>query len=49
MMDYSPESLILHHYTFHVQLIALDSHAITQGALLVSGLQAEHVYFIFFL
>jgi len=32
---------------FHVQLIALFSQANTHGALLVSGLQEEQVYFIF--
>ena len=33
---------------FHVQLIALFSQANTHGVLLVSGLQEEQVYFIFF-
>ena len=33
---------------FHVQLIALYSQANTHGELLVSGLQEEQVYFIFF-
>ena len=32
-----------------MQLIALFSQANTHGALLVSGLQEEQVYFIFFL
>jgi hypothetical protein len=36
-------------FGFHVQLIALPSQANTHGALLVSGLQEEQVYFIFFL
>ena len=33
---------------FHVHLIAFDSQANAHGALLVSGLQEEQVYFIFF-
>jgi len=33
---------------FHVQLIALLSHANMQGVVLVSGLQGEQVYFILF-
>ena len=36
------------YFGFHVQLIALRSQANTHGALLVSGLQGEQVYFIFF-
>jgi len=39
---------LMNYWGFHAQLIALLSHASTHGVLLVSGLQQEHVYFIFF-
>jgi len=41
-------ALKAHYCGFHVHLIALLSQANTHGVLLVSGLQEEQVYFIFF-
>jgi hypothetical protein len=39
--------IVYYYWDFHVQLIALLSQANMHGVVLASGLQGEHVYFIF--